>query len=154
MAKHICALVVVFFFRLPPISFGLMRHSTATKAENKMPIRLEVCSMLHLWCRRHRVAKAENCNLTSKILQILDGGQAEFMHTASWPYQRRLKGCNYQLVSKIEMSHMWNKIMHTRTCTHAHGLPANLKRHLHQICEASHRYEKTFEAMILLIFGE
>ena len=26
------------------ISFGLMRHSTATKAENKMPIRLEATS--------------------------------------------------------------------------------------------------------------
>lgn len=71
-----------------------MRHSTATKAENKMPIRLEVCSMLHLWCRRHPVAEAWNCNFTSKILRMLEGGQAEFVHRATCSHQRRLRGCN------------------------------------------------------------
>ena len=51
--KHI---YVLFWFVL--FHFCVIRHSTATKAENKAPIMLEaICS---LWTRWHLVVKAEN----------------------------------------------------------------------------------------------
>lgn len=53
---HLCRSLIF------PISFGLIRQSTATKAENQMPIRLEAtCS---LWYRWHLVVKAGNCSST------------------------------------------------------------------------------------------
>lgn len=84
--KHIYVLFWFFLFHL-----AVIRHSTATKAENKAPIRLE--AMCYLWARWHLVAKEGNCS-TIWNPAYTEGG-ASWQYSATCSHQRS----NWQLSS-------------------------------------------------------
>lgn len=111
------------------ISFGLMRHSTATKAENKMSIRLEATS-----CR---------------CVQVTPGGQSDELQEVPQTQTGEQQPCTTQLASITEEATCIR-----RTHTHTHTYPTKLEGHLQEVFEVFHKHEKMFQAMILLIPGE
>lgn len=106
---HLCPSLIL------PISFGLILHSTATRAENKMPIRLEaICS---LWYRRHLVVSAENCSVPWNPAYT-KGGPADGLYNTSCS----LHGGSQQLSASFnwETRPVRNKSK-ARSLTHTHS---------------------------------
>lgn len=79
--KHIYVLFWFFLFH-----FAVIHHSTATKAENKAPIRLE--AMCSLWARRHLVVKAENSSPSSKSSKHKRWARWHVLYNATYSLQR------------------------------------------------------------------